>query len=347
MEENNKELQTKGAMENAEKKESVKKEPAKRKATSTKTTAGTKKTSSAKKTSSTTTKRKTTTTSKATLAKKDAKTVKSDEPKEKLETKEIEKSVTSENAVKPATETKNEMKKTEDAKKVEEKKKFEPVKKVEKKKKHTALKFVLILIIIAIILFLVHYLRNYIIVSKIFNERAKYKDVTNYSYYQTSNDENRVNGVEFYRKDNTAMFVVKNQKFVVWSNKDLNQTITLNYDTMQAIISTEAALSDQFASFEPGYNQIALLGDSEEEQTSKGFSFAYLITSENVNGVDCYKVSIGKEKAWYSKENGMLMRFINDSLQIDYSDWKFNELTDTDVARPNLMGFSVENKINQ
>ena len=33
MEENNKELQTKGAMENAEKKESVKKEPAKRKVT--------------------------------------------------------------------------------------------------------------------------------------------------------------------------------------------------------------------------------------------------------------------------------------------------------------------------
>ena len=67
MEENNKELQTKGAMENAEKKESVKKEPAKRKATSTKTTAGTKKSSSAKKTSSTTTKRKTTTTSKTAI----------------------------------------------------------------------------------------------------------------------------------------------------------------------------------------------------------------------------------------------------------------------------------------
>lgn len=346
MEENNKELQTKGAMENAEKKESVKKEPAKRKATSTKTTAGTKKTSSAKKTSSTTTKRKTTTTSKTTANKKDTKPVKSDEPKEKLETKEIKKSVTSENAVKPATETKNEMKKTEDAKKVEDKKKFEPVKKVEKKKKHTGLKFVLILIIIAIVLFLVHYLRNYIIVSKIFNERAKYKDVTNYSYCNTQNDGEDAVKTEYYKKDNTAVIFIKNRNFLVWSNKDLNQSIILNYDKMEAIVRPDVFLEGTIDST-PVDNGVAVLGMFKDAQMYKGFSFVYFITSEKINGVDCYKVSIGKEKAWYSKENGMLVKYINGSLNADYSDWKFNEVKDEDVARPNLMGFSVENKINQ
>ena len=340
MEENNKELQTKGAMENAEKKESVKKEPAKRKATSTKTTARTKKTSSAKKTSSTTTKRKTTTTSKTTANRKDTKPVKSDEPKE------IKKSVTSENAVKPATETKNEMKKTEDAKKVEDKKKFEPVKKVEKKKKHTGLKFVLILIIIAIVLFLVHYLRNYIIVSKIFNERAKYKDVTNYSYCNTQNDGEDAVKTEYYKKDNTAVIFIKNRNFLVWSNKDLNQSIILNYDKMEAIVKHDVFLEGTIDST-PVDNGVAVLGMVKDAQMYKGFSFVYFITSEKINGVDCYKVSIGKEKAWYSKENGMLVKYINGSLDADYSDWKFNEVKDEDVARPNLMGFSVENKINQ
>ena len=42
----------------------------------------------------------------------------------------------------------------------------------------------------------------------------------------------------------------------------------------------------------------------------------------------------------------MLIKYINGSLDEDYSDWKFNELTDEDVARPNLMGFTIENKTN-
>lgn len=334
MEENNKELQAKEAMENAEKKE-----PAKRKATSTKTTTGTKKTNSAKKTSSTTT-------AKTTEVNKDAKLVKSDEPKEKLETKEVEKSVTSENAVKPATETKNEMKKTAASKTVEDKKKFEPAKKVEKKKKHTGLKFVLILIIIAIVLFLVHYLRNYIIVSKIFNERAKYKDVTNYSYCYTQNEDEGAVKTEYYKKDNTAVIFIKNKNFLIWSNKDLNQSIILNYDKMKAIVSPDVSLEGTIDST-PVDNGIAVLGELKDAQMYKGFSFVYFITSEKINGVDCYKVTIGKEKAWYSKENGMTVKYINGSLDADYSEWKFNEVKDEDIARPNLMGFSVENKTNE
>lgn len=231
-------------------------------------------------------------------------------------------------------------------KKVDNKAKFEPVKKVEKKKKHTGLKIVLILIIIAIVLFLVHYLRNYIIVSKIFNERAKYKDVTNYSYCNTQNEGEDAVKTEYYKKDNTAVIFIKNKNFLVWSNKDLNQSIILNYDKMEAIVRPDVFLEGTIDST-PVDNGVAVLGMLKDAQMYKGFSFVYFITSEKINGVDCYKVSIGKEKAWYSKENGMLVKYINGSLDADYSDWKFNEVKDEDVARPNLMGFSVENKINQ
>lgn len=230
-------------------------------------------------------------------------------------------------------------------KKIENKAKFEPVKKVENKKTHTGLKIVLIIVIIAIVVFLVHYLRNYIIVGKIFNEREKYKNVDNYSYYQTSNDESRVNGVQFYKKANTMMMVIKDQKCVVWSNKELNQTILLNYEEMKATITSGVSMPNSF-DLAPSDNAIAVLGELKDAQILRGFSFVYAITSENVNGVDCYKVCIGQEKAWYSKENGMLIKYINGSLDIGYSDWKFNELTDEDVARPNLLGFTIEDKTN-
>ena len=228
-------------------------------------------------------------------------------------------------------------------KKVDNKAKFEPVKKVEKKKKHTGLKFILILVVIAIVLFLVHYLRNYIIVSKIFNERAKYKGVDNYSYSQYDNDDSKTTCMQFYKKGNTVMMSVKDKKSLIWSNKDTNQTIILNYDEMKATITPDANVQDVFDD-DVCNKGIGTLGKIQDQQSYKGFSFVYFITSEKMNGVDCYKICLGQEKAWYNKENGMLVKYKNGSLDEDYSDWKFNELTDEDVARPNLIGFTVEDK---
>ena len=127
------------------------------------------------------------------------------------------------------------------------------------------------------------------------------------------------------------MIFIKNRNFLVWSNKDLNQSIILNYDKMEAIVSPDVFLEGTIDST-PVDNGVAVLGGVKDAQMYKGFSFVYFITSEKLNGVDCYKVSIGKVKAWYSKENGMLVKYINGSLNADYSDWKFNEVKDEDVA---------------
>lgn len=266
---------------------------------------------------------------------------------EKVESKKKEASKVATKKTEGTTkaDTKKTIETNTEKKKVDNKAKFEPVKKVKNKKKHTGLKIVLIPIIIAIVLFLIHYLRNYIIVSKIFNERAKYKDVTNYSYCNTQNEGEDAVKTEYYKKDNTAVIFIKNRNFLVWSNKDLNQSIILNYDKMEAIVSPDVFLEGTIDST-PVDNGVAVLGGVKDAQMYKGFSFVYFITSEKINGVDCYKVSIGKEKAWYSKENGMLVKYINGSLNADYSDWKFNEVKDEDVARPNLMGFTIENKTN-
>ena len=182
--------------------------------------------------------------------------------------------------------------------------------------------------------------------GKPWQARAKYKDVTNYSYCNTQNEGEDAVKTEYYKKDNTAVIFIKNRNFLVWSNKDLNQSIILNYDKMESIVRPDVFLEGTIDST-PVDNGVAVLGMLKDAQMYKGFSFVYFITSEKINGVDCYKVSIGKEKAWYSKENGMLVKYINGSLNADYSDGKFNEVKDEDVARPNLMGFSVENKINK
>ena len=95
-------------------------------------------------------------------------------------------------------------------------------------------------------------------------------------------------------------------------------------------------------------------GIVSDSEASRGFEFMYFITSETVNGIDCYKVTwiIGGETAWYNKENGRVVKTAikgqKEDYVTEYSNWKFNELTDEDMSRPNLMGYEVKtNQENQ
>ena len=89
--------------------------------------------------------------------------------------------------------------------------------------------------------------------------------------------------------------------------------------------------------------------DEENKNIMKIFS---IITSDTVNGEKCYKINTSGLITWYSKESGMILKAQNCKKVIDgkeydciseFKDWKFNELTDEDVTRPNLTGYEVTN----
>ena len=222
--------------------------------------------------------------------------------------------------------------------------KFEPVEKVEKKdKKHRVLKTILMVIIVALVLFLIHFVRNYIIVDNILAKQKDLNKATNYSLkieYKNSNTT-----MEFYRKDN-VMMLIKNSdtgKVVIWSDKDKKESIFLNMKDLTATVNKEAIIDSLY--------DIKPLGLIRNSETTRGFEFLYFITSEKVNGIDCYKITwiMEEETAWYNKENGRLVKTVTDGQKEDYvteySNWKFNELTDEDMSRPNLMGYEI--KTNQ
>lgn len=247
---------------------------------------------------------------------------------EKVETVEI-----------PKEETKKEQPKTVEKQNEIEKPKFEPAKKVEKKKKHTILKVVLTIIIVALVLFIIHFARNYIIVDNIMAKQENLKKSTNYSFEMNYTNQNTT--MKYYRKDN-AMILVKDSntgKVVIWSDKDRKETIYLNLRELTATVNHEEVI-DSFYNLKP----VGLVRNTEE---TRGFDFMYFITSETVNGRDCYKVSwiFGGETAWYDKENGIMLKMTTEGQKEDYvteySNWKFNELTDEDMSRPNLMGYEV------
>lgn len=333
--------------ENKDLKQEEKKETAKgtAKKTVTKkaTTSGTAKKTATKKTvkkeTTGTTKKVASGTAKKTTTKKVAETPKIAEEKkveikaEPIETEKVEK------IEKIEMPKKEEQPKTVEIKKEAEKPKFEPAKKVEKKKKHTILKTILMIIIVALVLFIIHSARNYIIVDNIIAKQEKLKKATNYSFETNYTNQNTT--MKYYCKDNTIMIVKDSDtgKVVIWSNKDRKETIYLNLRELTATVNDEEVI-DSFYNLKP----VGLIRNAEE---SRGFDFMYFITSETVNGRDCYKVSwiFGGETAWYDKENGTMLKMTTDGQEEDYvteySNWKFNELTDEDMSRPNLMGYEV------
>lgn len=235
---------------------------------------------------------------------------------------------------------KEEQSKIVEVKQEAEKSKFEPVKKVEKKKKkHTLLKGILILIIIALVLFLIHFARNYIILDNLLEKQETLKESKNYSFKMNYANQNTT--MEYYCKDNTIMIVRDSDagKVVIWSNKEKKETIYLNLNNLTATVNNEEVI-DSFYNLKP----IGLIHNLEE---LRGFDFMYFITSETINGRDCYKITwiLSGETAWYDKENGTMLKIVNDGQKEDYateySNWKFNQLTDEDMSRPNLMGYET------
>lgn len=52
----------------------------------------------------------------------------------------------------------------------------------------------------------------------------------------------------------------------------------------------------------------------------------------------------GDETAWYNKEDVTLVKLMamEGKYVVEYTDWKFNQVTDEDITKPNLIGYTVD-----
>lgn len=270
---------------------------------------------------------------------KETKDIKEEGMKKEEEIKEVEKKV---------TEKKVETVKAEEKKKSNATKKDKPKQNKEKttEKKHTVLKIILSIVIILLIVFLVHFVRNYMIIQEISEKQANINKITNYSYtteyYSTNNPEEK-SITEKYYKDGKSIMVLhpKNQDAIIyWHDEETKETIILNPKKLTATIQQGA--EGFLASTMP------IVTPFTEEELKIACTF--LISSEQVEEKKCYKINYGGAKTWIVKKDGLVAKCLNGKVTIDgkdydtitdYKDWKENQLTDEDMARPNLIGYTV------
>lgn len=212
---------------------------------------------------------------------------------------------------------------------------------MEKKKMKLWPKIALGVLAVVIVLLTIIVMVNNSIINKIVAKQKENVNRQNYSYtVQSNSSENTM--TKIYYKDGTRIYVIQNndRSAIMWNNSNTKEMITIVPNLLKATVQKYD--SDDSTS-------IPYLLDAS---MSRALKLSSIITSDTVNGEECYKVSSIDQKLWFSKSTGMIVKEMNgtgvkDGKEIGYvsefKDWKFNQLTDIDVTRPNLIGYEITN----
>ena len=212
---------------------------------------------------------------------------------------------------------------------------------MEKKKMKLWPKIVLGVLAVVIVLLTIIVMVNNNIINKIVAKQKENVNRQNYSYtVQSNSSENTM--TKIYYKDGTRIYVIQNndRSAIMWSDSKTKEMIAMVPNTLKATIEKY-----------DGYD-LASIPYLLDEAMSRILKFSSIITSDTVNGEECYKVSSLGQKLWFSKSTGMIVKEMNGTVVKDgkemsyvseFKDWKFNQLTDIDVTRPNLIGYEVTN----
>lgn len=212
---------------------------------------------------------------------------------------------------------------------------------MEKKKTRLWPKIVLGVLAVVIVLLTIIVMVNNSIINKIVAKQKENVNRQNYSYtVQSNSSENTM--TKIYYKDGTRIYVIQNndRSAIMWNNSNTKEMITIVPNLLKATVQKYD--SDDSTS-------IPYLLDAS---MSRALKLSSIITSDTVNGEECYKVSSIGQKLWFSKSTGMIVKEMNGTVVKDgkkmgyvseFKDWKFNQLTDIDVTRPNLIGYEITN----
>lgn len=204
---------------------------------------------------------------------------------------------------------------------------------------------IIVIIVALAILFLLNFIRNIIIINDIIEKESKFKDSTNYSYSSSHHSENNEDDkitIDIYYKDGKSKMILDNGKneIRVWYDEDTKENIFIAEDAKKASVTT--------SEFVLG-NEVIYFYDEENKIT---YALTSFIVNSKLDGKECYKVTHSNEEIYINKEDGTILKDIDKDVKVDgkksktiteYSNWKFDELTDEEMQKPDLTGYTIVN----
>lgn len=204
---------------------------------------------------------------------------------------------------------------------------------MEKKK---VLKILGIILAVIVIILAVYVVRNMMIINEIDKKQEELSKYNNYSYTIKGNTGT---SSEIYHKDEIEKIITKEKEhtLIIWHNENTKETIQYSPTTRVAYVQTDDI-----------YNSVPKMIKLDTNSVMvKFFSF---ISSSEIDGEECYVVKCNGDTTYISKERWVVLKRKGGKIlkngvetiqEVEYKDWKFNELTNEDVERPDLTGYII------
>ena len=213
------------------------------------------------------------------------------------------------------------------------------------------LKIFLIVILVLLFLLIIHTVRNYNIISNLQEKSAKYENITNYHVKAISDQDNDTRmTIDCYAKDNKrAMFIerVREEKTTKLSFYDNGQRIDMFADADNEKTANIGMENNSMIMWTGIPDYLGL-----ENNFQKWFSSIFArITSKEVNGKQCYKISNfisssllyepGKNEMYIEKDTGLLIQTVT-NLMVSNREYEFNNVEDSIFTEPDIGQYKIE-----
>lgn len=208
---------------------------------------------------------------------------------------------------------------------------------MEKKK---VLKAFIIILIMILLIFLINIGRKAYVLLTYSRESKEYSKVTN--FYRKMKEEGDVTS-EYWRKGNIALYkrVSKEGTRIIYLRENNNWIIVDTVDENKNAKKVATKLANENDLDFISLDETATLYTANWWEAIK-VAFLTQITTEQVEGVDCYKIHLSDNNQIYvSKSNYLTIRETNGTLDTGIIEYKINQVTDEQVALPNLEGFKI------
>ncbi len=213
--------------------------------------------------------------------------------------------------------------------------------------KKKILKVIGILILVIIVIFIIHTIRNYIIISDLQGKIANYSNSTNYyTKSVTTEDNGTIITMEYYRKDNKEVaFLERNlngeiSKISMYNNGERKDTFWDNKENKIAQLDSEGLMTVNIYNFTETENKW---------QTLLGSIFAS-IKSANEDGKECYIIKgffssnslvNGSEEIYIEKDTGLYFKTIEEE-RISEREYEFNKVDDSIFVEPDISQYKLK-----
>lgn len=204
-----------------------------------------------------------------------------------------------------------------------------------------------VILLVVIVIFLIHTIRNYIIITNLQNKIANYSNSTNYyTKSVTTEDNGTIVTMEYYKKDNKEVaFLERNlngeiSKISMYNNGERIDTFYDNQNDKTAELNSDKIMEVNLYNFTETDNKL---------QTFLG-SITANIKSTNYNEKECYilkgflssnALTSEGEEIYIDKDTGLYLKTIEGE-RISEREYEFDNVDDSIFVEPDISQYKLQ-----